>query len=113
MPYFIEEITISQLNLGSGYPQFTKIYAPTLDERGLWIDIDMTYEGLIRMSLVTKLNLIKLKEQAGRSETPDRSMSPNPEDNRSAMFYSDVEDSAESSSDDEYYVSINSDLPQE
>lgn len=104
---------ISQLNLGTVSPRFNKIYPVSLDERGLWVDMDMTYDGLIRMSLVTKLNLMKLKEQAGRSDTPVRSTSPNSEDNRSPMFHSDIEDSAESSSDDEYSVPLNPDTPQE
>lgn len=101
LPYFIEEIVISQLNLGTASPKLHKIYPASLDERGLWVDMDMTYDGLIKMSLTTKLNLMKLKEQAGRSDETVRPTSPNDEDNRSPMFNSDIEDSAESSSDDE------------
>lgn len=69
------------------------------------------------MSIVTKLNLMKLKEQAGRSDSEfARPMSPNVETNRSAMFHSDIEDSAESSSDDEIILthqSVTSESPQE
>lgn len=40
---------------------------PVVDERGLWVDLDITYEGTICFTLETKLNLMKLKEMG--SET--------------------------------------------
>jgi hypothetical protein len=36
-----------------------------LDERGLWVDLDVTYEGTICFTLETKLNLMKVKQMGG------------------------------------------------
>lgn len=33
-----------------------------LDNRGLWIDLEVTYEGLVTITMQTKLNLMKLKQ---------------------------------------------------
>lgn len=104
LPYFIEEIMISSLELGTESPHFHRVHPPMLDEKGLWVDMELTYDGVIKMSLVTKLNLMKLKEQAGRSEDNTRPTSPTVDSARSPMFNSDIEDSAESSSDEEGFL---------
>lgn len=101
LPYFIEEITIAELELGAASPRINRLHRPTMDERGLWLDLDLTYEGLVRMSLVTKLNLMKIKQAGAAGETNSGGPGDNLPHLRSAMFHSDVEDSAESSSDDE------------
>ena len=50
---------------------------PKLDERGLWIDLDVTYDGTACFTLVTKLNLMKIKQMgevtATTSEKEDTS----------------------------------------
>ncbi|KAL3273248.1 hypothetical protein HHI36_014702 [Cryptolaemus montrouzieri] len=95
LPYFIEELSITELNLGKTSPLFKKISKPFVDDRGLWIDMEMTYEGLVVLTLMTKLNLMKLKQPpTGDKEVP----------NKSAIFHSDVDDSAESSSDEESII---------
>lgn len=35
---------------------------PWVDERGLWVDLDIAYSGSFRMTLSTKVNLMKLKK---------------------------------------------------
>lgn len=61
LPYFIEEILITELNLGKTPPLILKSEKPILDNRGLWVDLDMSYEGSVVLTLQTKLNLMKLK----------------------------------------------------
>lgn len=59
----MEEVNIAEINLGNTPPLVHKIYPPSLDERGIWIDADVTYEGLVSASISTKLNLMRLKKQ--------------------------------------------------
>lgn len=61
LPYFIEEILIPELSLGKTPPFIHRTSKPVLDDRGLWIDLDLTYEGMIVLTLQTKLNLMRLK----------------------------------------------------
>ncbi|XP_045476118.1 testis-expressed protein 2 isoform X2 [Harmonia axyridis] len=96
LPYFIEELSITELNLGRTVPLFRKIGKPTLDDRGLWVDMDMIYDGLAVLTLTTKLNLMRLKQPPSEAERESN--------NKSAIFNSDVDDSAESSSDDDSVI---------
>ncbi|XP_060522964.1 testis-expressed protein 2 isoform X2 [Cylas formicarius] len=93
LPYFIEEISITELSLGKTPPFILRTYKPVLDERGLWVDLDISYEGLVVVTLQTKINLMKLKNpQLGEKPVGEV---------RSAIYHSDVDDSAESSSDED------------
>lgn len=62
LPYFIEELSITELNLGKTVPLFKKIGKPAMDDRGIWVDMNMTYDGLVVLTLTTNLNLMKLKQ---------------------------------------------------
>lgn len=106
VPYFIQELKLTDINLGKALPQIRRTSNPTMDNRGLWIDLDITYNGSFQMTLETKLNLLRLKKGHGVEMDDisgligercfaDRS--------RSYMQNSEEEDSAESSSDDEIY----------
>ncbi|RZC34748.1 testis-expressed sequence 2 protein, partial [Asbolus verrucosus] len=120
LPYFIEELSVTELSLGRTPPLIHKATRPMIDERGLWIDLDVTYEGLVILILQTKLNLMKLKQPHSNGKLENVSClcsrsrrasvrkgqhcycadcSRNVD--RPAMFNSDVEDSAESTSDEE------------
>lgn len=68
LPYFIDELNLTELTLGTTSPILHQAGAPVIDQRGLWIDIDMTYEGLIVLILQTNLNLMKLKQQRNDGE---------------------------------------------
>lgn len=61
LPYFIEELLVPELSLGKTAPFIKKTGKPVMDDRGLWIDLDIAYEGLIILTLQTKLNLMRLK----------------------------------------------------
>lgn len=65
LPYFIEDLLITELDLGHNVPLAHHASRPRLDERGLWVDLDVTYEGTICFSLETKLNLMKVKQMGG------------------------------------------------
>lgn len=63
LPYFIEALNLTELSLGRTSPILHGATIPVIDERGLWIDIDMNYEGSVVLILQTNLNLMKLKQQ--------------------------------------------------
>lgn len=65
LPYFIEGITLTDLDLGTATPVVLRIHPPTLDDKGLWVDMDVKYEGNIVLALQTNLNLMKLKQHKG------------------------------------------------
>lgn len=61
VPYFMESLVITDLNLGSVIPLIKEVSEPWHDEKGLWVHFNIDYSGGIQMSLATKLNLMKLK----------------------------------------------------
>lgn len=65
LPYFIEDLQVTELSLGKTPPIIHKVEHPVVDERGLWIDLDISYGGLVYLILQTKLNLMKLKHPQG------------------------------------------------
>uniref|UniRef100_A0A1B0CGX2 SMP-LTD domain-containing protein n=1 Tax=Lutzomyia longipalpis TaxID=7200 RepID=A0A1B0CGX2_LUTLO len=67
LPSFMEDVNIAQIYLGDKPPLIHKVSQPLLDERGTWIDADVTYEGLMHMTITTKLNLLRLKRQQQNS----------------------------------------------
>lgn len=63
----MEDVSITQIYLGETPPIIHRVSQPVLDERGTWIDADLTYEGLMHMTITTKLNLLRLKRQHSRN----------------------------------------------
>ncbi|XP_023235539.1 testis-expressed protein 2-like [Centruroides sculpturatus] len=105
VPYFIQELKLTDINLGKAIPQIQRASDPVMDDKGVWVDLDITYNGSFEMTLETKLNLLRLKknqsvEMGEVGLMSDRCLS---EKSRSYMLNSEEEDSAESSSDDELY----------
>ncbi|XP_052775563.1 testis-expressed protein 2-like [Mya arenaria] len=97
IPFFIEELKVKEISLGTEVPVIRRAAKPYLDENGFWIDLDVTYSGRFKMTIETKVNLIKLKEtSASQSDKP----APEKHD-KLAVTNSDEEDSAESSTDEE------------
>ena len=62
IPYFIEELKISDIDLGTEVPVVRRGAQPYIDESGFWVDLDVTYTGKCKMTIETKINLLKLKE---------------------------------------------------
>ena len=53
---------MTDINLGNQMPLIQKISKTYIDDRGLWLDANIIYNGGIVMSLETKVNLMKLKK---------------------------------------------------
>ncbi|XP_021935700.1 testis-expressed protein 2 isoform X4 [Zootermopsis nevadensis] len=101
LPYFIEDLLITELDLGHNVPLAHHASRPRLDERGLWVDLDVTYEGTICFSLETKLNLMKVKQMGGEIAAAEKEECLNVGKSKSPMYDSDLDDSAESSDDED------------
>ncbi|XP_078520307.1 testis-expressed protein 2-like [Lissotriton helveticus] len=64
LPYFMNELTLTDLDMGTSVPLILCASAPTLDNRGLWVDMEIAYSGSLQMTLETKMNLCKLGKEA-------------------------------------------------
>ncbi|KAL0125179.1 hypothetical protein PUN28_004368 [Cardiocondyla obscurior] len=107
LPYFMESLLVTEVMIGQDAPTIHKITKPTLDERGLWFDLNITYKGSITMTVETKLNLMKLTRA---SSVPGDILDEKTVPIRSPIFDSDVEDSPETSTEDEDLGNITSSL---
>ncbi|XP_012214701.1 testis-expressed protein 2 [Linepithema humile] len=98
LPYFMESLLVTEVAIGQDAPMVHKITKPTLDQRGLWFDLNITYKGCLTMTVETKLNLMKLTRASSVSGDiiAEKSVPT-----RSPIFDSDVEDSPETSTEDE------------
>ncbi|XP_020816975.1 testis-expressed protein 2 isoform X1 [Drosophila serrata] len=67
LPSFMEEVVITNIYLGRSPLLCHRISQPMLDERGVWMDADITYEGLAHITVTTKLNLLRIR---GKSKSP-------------------------------------------
>ncbi|KAL4709963.1 hypothetical protein ACJJTC_003926 [Scirpophaga incertulas] len=118
LPSFMSPLVVTELSLNGSCPLVERVASPAWDERGVWLDADLRYDGGAYIVLQTQLNLMKLKEKnmsledqlLAATETTieyDCSTSGGTSiDNqlrmrKPAIYDSEVEDSAESSSDDE------------
>ncbi|XP_007441748.1 testis-expressed protein 2-like, partial [Python bivittatus] len=76
LPYFMNELTLTDLEMGTSIPHILSASSPTVDNRGLWVDMEMTYHGSLKMTLETKMNLCKLGkedlEEENRKANKDR-----------------------------------------
>ncbi|XP_031168234.1 testis-expressed protein 2-like [Sander lucioperca] len=64
LPYFMNELTLADLDMGTCLPQVLSTSTPTLDRRGLWLELEVVYTGCLQMTLETKMNLCKLGKDA-------------------------------------------------
>ncbi|CAH0701302.1 unnamed protein product [Spodoptera exigua] len=120
LPSFMSPLVVTELSLSGACPMVERVLPPACDPRGVWLDADLRYDGGAYIAILTQINLLKLKEKnitleeqlmatsdtvlendlqsapnsAGFSSQALRLMKP-------AIYDSEVEDSAESSSDDE------------
>ncbi|XP_028269546.1 testis-expressed protein 2-like isoform X2 [Parambassis ranga] len=106
LPYFMNELTLTELDMGSATPRILKAYEPYVDNRGLWFDLDVSYSGSFLMTLETKMNLIRLgKEGDGLrfgevgKEGPRTYCLADSDEESSSAGSSDEEDSSDLSND--------------
>lgn len=57
----MEDVVIKNIDLGNTPPLIHRVSQPMLDERGIWLDMDLTYEGHCHITVTTKMNLLRLK----------------------------------------------------
>lgn len=72
VPQFIDQLTITDIDLGHTMPAVGHVSVPYLDNRGLWIDMNISYSGAFSITMETKCNLMKasLSKKEDSSESP-------------------------------------------
>ncbi|XP_066515381.1 testis-expressed protein 2-like [Hoplias malabaricus] len=69
LPYFMNELTLTELDMGVSTPRILWASKPSVDHQGLWFDLEISYKGSFLMTLQTKMNLSRLgKEGEGLGE---------------------------------------------
>lgn len=69
LPYVMNELTLTELDMGFSIPKILHASAPSVDHQGLWFDLEVSYTGSFLMTLETKMNLARLgKEGEGLGE---------------------------------------------
>ncbi|XP_068445152.1 testis-expressed protein 2-like isoform X2 [Clinocottus analis] len=106
LPYFMNELTLTELDMGSATPRILGASKPSIDFRGLWFDLEISYSGSFLMTLETKMNLIRLgkEEESVRfgefgKEGPRTYCLADSDEESSSAGSSDEEDSSDLSND--------------
>nr|XP_029133627.1 testis-expressed protein 2-like isoform X1 [Labrus bergylta]XP_029133628.1 testis-expressed protein 2-like isoform X1 [Labrus bergylta]XP_029133629.1 testis-expressed protein 2-like isoform X1 [Labrus bergylta] len=69
LPYVMNELTLTELDMGFSTPKILHASKPSVDHQGLWFDLEVSYTGSFLMTLETKMNLARLgKEGEGLGE---------------------------------------------
>uniref|UniRef100_A0A8C2ZZ47 Testis expressed 2 n=1 Tax=Cyclopterus lumpus TaxID=8103 RepID=A0A8C2ZZ47_CYCLU len=69
LPYVMNELTLTELDMGFSIPKILHASKPSVDHQGLWFDLEVSYTGSFLMTLQTKMNLARLgKEGEGLGE---------------------------------------------
>ncbi|KAJ0060174.1 hypothetical protein NL108_004018, partial [Boleophthalmus pectinirostris] len=102
LPYFMNELTVTEMDLGTSMPLITATSKPEINPRGLWLELQLVYNGGLQMTLQTKFNLSKLGKEGGQEVefTPD-TKTPRCRPVLSVLADSDEESSSAGSSDEE------------
>uniref|UniRef100_A0A8C7XJ70 Testis expressed 2 n=1 Tax=Oryzias sinensis TaxID=183150 RepID=A0A8C7XJ70_9TELE len=98
LPYVMNELTLTELDMGFSIPKILRASKPSVDHKGLWFDLEISYRGSFLMTLETKLNLARLgKEGEGLGEHGKEW----PRSRTYCLADSDEESSSAGSSDEE------------
>ncbi|NXN14891.1 TEX2 protein, partial [Indicator maculatus] len=102
LPYFMNELALTELDMGTAIPSVLSASSPTINDRGLWVDMEVTYSGSLQMTLETKMNLCKLgKESAAEESSPAEAGGEGARPRLILLADSDAESSSAGSSDEE------------
>ncbi|XP_072791735.1 testis-expressed protein 2 isoform X1 [Taeniopygia guttata] len=102
LPYFMNELTLTELDMGTSIPSVLSASNPTINERGLWVDMEVTYSGSLQMTLETKMNLSKLgKESSAEESSPAEAGREGARPRLLLLADSDAESSSAGSSDED------------
>ncbi|XP_036003964.1 testis-expressed protein 2 isoform X1 [Fundulus heteroclitus] len=108
LPYVMNELTLTELDMGFSVPKILRASKPSVDHQGLWFDLEVSYAGSFLMTLETKLNLARLgKEGEGLGEQGKEWPRPR----TYCLADSDEESSSAGSSDEEDPPELLSDKP--
>ncbi|XP_027856436.1 testis-expressed protein 2 [Xiphophorus couchianus] len=103
LPYFMNELTLTELDMGCSMPHIVAASRPEVNHRGLWVQLQLVYTGNLQMTLQTKFNLSKLGRES-REETAQsgpEAGGPSCRPVLSVLADSDEESSSAASSDEE------------
>ncbi|KAG7266763.1 hypothetical protein CRUP_007446 [Coryphaenoides rupestris] len=100
LPYFMNELTLTELDMGFAIPKILQASRSSVDHQGLWFDLEISYSGSFLMTLETKMNLARLgKEGEGPGEPgkdgPRTYCLADSDEESSSAGSSDEEDAAE------------------
>ncbi|XP_077415275.1 testis-expressed protein 2-like isoform X2 [Vanacampus margaritifer] len=101
LKYLMSELALVDLDIGTRFPQILNISKPTLDHRGLWLDLELMYTGSFQMTLQTKMNLSKMGKD---DQDKDQCISEAQRERLSKLVGSDEESSSAASSEDEDFL---------
>ncbi|XP_044036908.1 testis-expressed protein 2-like [Siniperca chuatsi] len=102
LPYFMNELTLADLDMGTCLPQVLSTSKPTLDRRGLWLELELVYTGCLQMTLETKMNLRKLgKDGEDEAHSVPETQQVGSKPRLCILADSDEESSSAGSSDEE------------
>ncbi|CAI9561818.1 unnamed protein product [Staurois parvus] len=68
LPNFMNDLTLTELDMGTSLPQILSTSNPSVNERGLWMDMEVSYSGSLQVTLETKMNLSKLGKDSVMEE---------------------------------------------
>uniref|UniRef100_A0A3Q2XBM2 Testis expressed 2, like n=1 Tax=Hippocampus comes TaxID=109280 RepID=A0A3Q2XBM2_HIPCM len=103
LPYFMNELTLTELDMGCSIPKIISTSRPEVNHRGLWVELQLAYNGTLQMTLQTKFNLSKLGKDGG--QVTDWLTEPgNSQPILSVLADSDEESSSAGSSDEEEFL---------
>jgi len=106
LPYFIGKLNLLEMNLGSSTPLVHQISLPRIDEKGIWVEAEVTYNGSFQMTLETFAYLNRLGNQDSSVESGNEDNDCSSSSKLNAIVDSEEEDSAESSDDEANEPSI-------
>ncbi|NWJ10341.1 TEX2 protein, partial [Crypturellus undulatus] len=102
LPYFMNELTLTELDTGTSIPSVLGASSPAVDDRGLWVDVAVAYSGALQMTLQTKMDLCKLgKEGTAHESGPAEAAAEGSDPRLCLLADSDAESSSAGSSDEE------------
>lgn len=63
LPSFIESISVETVDVGKTPPLIHRFSQPVIDESGVWVDADITYEGRFHLTIITKIDMKRIKRE--------------------------------------------------
>ncbi|XP_045068901.1 testis-expressed protein 2-like isoform X2 [Coregonus clupeaformis] len=108
LPYFMNELTLTELDMGVATPRILGASKPSVDHQGLWFDLEISYSGSFLMTLETKMNLIRLGKDGDGPRIRDISKDG---PRTYCLADSDEESSSAGSSDEEDTSEVTNEVP--